>query len=355
MKQEIRFARTRDGVRIAYAVAGRGHTLVQATHWLTHVELDWQTPVLGPRLRALASRYRLVRYNPRGYPPSEGGGRPLTIDTFMADLEAVTDAACDAPFALHGSSGGGPVAIAFAARHPERVSHLVLASTFARGFLVRNNDAAARERFAAMLKLVELGWGEPNDAFRQLMTTQLFPDINPAQVRSINELQRMAASGEEAAKMLAAVNGFDVSADLAAIRAPTLVLHSRGDVRVPIEWGRELAAGIPGARFVPLETRNHAPLEGEPAFEAMTAAFDAFLPAAGVTTRRDADGFGLTKREAEVLELIASGLGNAEIAARLARAEKTIRNQASSVFAKLGVATRAEAIVRARRAGFGGD
>jgi pimeloyl-ACP methyl ester carboxylesterase len=188
-KQDIRFARTQDGVRIAYAVSGRGYPLVRATHWLTNVELDFRTPIYGPLIEAFSARYRLYRYNARGYGLSEGAGMALSLETHLHDLEAAIDAAGHEQFALYGSSGGGPVCIAYAARHPERVSHLVLVNTFARGILRRNPTPEQEERFFAMLRLVELGWGKRIQRSGKCLRRSSFPAQH-----SSSSAQRMSCS-----------------------------------------------------------------------------------------------------------------------------------------------------------------
>ena len=204
-RQEIRFARTSDGLRIAYAVSGRGYPLVRCTHWLTSIEYDWKTPVFGPWLREISARWHLYRYNGRGYGLSEGEGTPLSIETFVTDLEAVIEAAKLDRFALWGPSAGALPAIVYAARHPERVSHLVLTAALARGVLRRNPTPADTERFLAMAKLIELGWGQNHPGFLQMMTSQFFPNATLEQMRSFNELQRLTASPAQAARLVMAI------------------------------------------------------------------------------------------------------------------------------------------------------
>lgn len=352
-KQEIRFAQARDGVRIAYAIAGRGYPMIRATHWLTNIEFDWQSPTIGAILAGYSRRCRLYRYNPRGYGLSEGEGTELSLDSFVADLEAVVDAAGLKRFALNGSSGGAPIAIAYAAKHPERVSHLVLVGAFARGVLRRNPTPQQVERFYATAKLVELGWGEDNPGIRQLFTSEFFPNATLEQMRAFNELQRQSASPHQAAQMLLVNADLDVVHLLDRIRAPTIVLNCRGDVRVPIEEGRLMASRIHNARFVPLDSDNHVPLPSESAFEQMFDEIAAFLANTSEPAGRQALVSALTARELQVLDLIARGRDNAQIAAVFGLSEKTVRNHITSIFDKLAVATRAQAIVLAREAGLG--
>jgi len=351
-RQDICFAREPDGPRIAYAVTGRGYPLVRAGTWMSSLELDWRTAILGPLFRELSARYALYRYDPRGYGLSEDHGGEVSVESMVADLEAVVAGANLRRFALWGGTSAGSVtAIAFAARHPEQVSHLVLTGPVARGRLRRTN--AEREAFLAFVKLVELGWGDDNPAFRQLQTTQMFPRATPVQVAELNELYRLAASPLQTARMVMATGEADVSALLPQIACPTLVLHCRSALLMPIEEARLIASSVPNARFVSLDSENYLPIEGEPAFGQLIQEFHAFLPLEHARSRFEAALAALTRREREVLELLAGGLDNSSIAAQLALSEKTVRNTVSHIFDKVDVRTRAEAIVLARKAGLG--
>ena len=348
-RQQIGFGTARDGVKIAYAQSGRGPPLVRAGSWMTHVEWDWQTPVWGPYVESLSRHRHLVRYDPRGCGLSDREvAGDLTLDALVSDVECVVDAVGLDRFALMGSSQGGAVSVAYTARHPDRVTHLVLLDAFVRGTLVR--QPSAQSQVDAMCALVAAGWTQDNAAFRQMFTSQFFPAGSPEQVTAFNELQRKCTSAEHAVRLVRAFSALDARSSLALVRCPTLVLHCRGDVRVPYEEGRLIAAGIPGARFEPLESGNHVPLQGVPAFERMIELIDEFLPATGTTA--PALG-GLSARERELLDLLARGLDNAQIAAHLGLAEKTVRNRVSALFDALGVENRSQAIVRARDAGFG--
>lgn len=349
---QIQFARSSDGTRIAYAVDGAGPPLVRASHWLGNLDFDWQTPVWGPWIGALSDRYRLLRYDSRGCGLSDREVDEITIDGLVADLECVVDKAGLDRFALLGMSQGGAISIVYAARHPERVSHLVLCGAFARGPLRRSPSSEQIEATEAMVKLVEYGWGQSNPAFLQMFTSQFFPEATLAQAHSFNEIQRHAAAPRVAAKLIRAFAALDASAELAQVRAPTLVFHSRGDNRVPFEEGRFVATSIADARFEPLDSRSHVPLPGEPAFQRLIDDVSAFLPRAPT----DAAPFaGLTRRERDVLEQIARGLDNAQIAAQLDLAEKTVRNHITAIFDKIAVENRSQAIVLARVAGLGGS
>jgi DNA-binding NarL/FixJ family response regulator len=248
---------------------------------------------------------------------------------------------------LFGLSQGGAVALAYAARHPEHVSRLVLMGAYARG--ARQRAATPEERLEAetLVNLIRVGWGRDNAAFRQLFTNQYIPEGTAAQHQWWNDLERLSASPEGAARLLDAVHRIDVAELAGTVRVPTLVLHARRDARIPFEEGRQLAALIPDARFVPLDSANHVLLQGEPAWQTFTDTVREFVsePGTGASAESEAD---LTPAEREVLRLLAQGLDNHAIARQLRKSEKTVRNQVSSIFDKLGVTTRAQAIVRVR-------
>ena len=351
-RQQIRFATAADGVKIAFADSGRGYPLVRAGHWMTHLEWDWQTPVWGPWLESLSSRHRLLRYDSRGYGLSDRNIPSFTLDDLVSDLAAVVDAAGLERFALLGASQGGAVSIAYAARYPERVSHLVILDGMSRGRLVRNPGADERRMLMATVRLVLHGWGQDNAAFRQMFTTQFFPNASREQADAFNDLQRLSCTPEHARRLMLAFAVLDASPSLAQVRCPTLVMHCIGDARVTFDEGRFIASGIRDARFEPLDSMNHVPLSGEPAFEKALALIHEFLPATPVANP-SAVFANLTKREVEIVELVARGCDNAQIGAHLGLAEKTVRNNISAVFEKLGAENRAQAIVRARDAGFG--
>lgn len=352
--QEIRFARTADARNIAYAVSGHGYPIVQAATWLSNVERDWRTGVLGPLFRELSRHHALYRYDPRGYGLSDGAG-DVSLDTFVADLDAVVTHARLRRFALWGGTSAGSVtSIAYAARHPDRVSHLVLTAPIARGTLRRGSAGAQeQERFQAFLKLVELGWDAENPAFRQVQTTQMFPRATPAQVAELNELYRVSAPASQAARMIRATGEADVSPLLARIACPVLVMHVRGAALMPVEEARLIASSVARARFVQLDAHNYMPLEGEPAFAQMIEEIRAFVPRERDDAAPAEPLAALTRREREVLDLVARGLDNTGIAQRLAISDKTVRNTVSNVFHKLSLRSRAQAVVVARKAGLG--
>jgi pimeloyl-ACP methyl ester carboxylesterase/DNA-binding SARP family transcriptional activator len=276
--QAIRFCTSRDGVRIAYATTGEGPVLVKTANWLNHLELDWDSPVWRHWLAELSRGRRLVRYDARGNGLSDWHVPEPTLDAFVEDLEAVVAAAGLERYALIGISQGCAVAVAHAARHPERVSRLVLYGGFARGWRVRGRPREIQTA-DAMFTLARHGWGMAHPAFRQLFTSLFFPGASPEQMAAFNELQRRTTSPENAGRLGHVLGDLDVTALLPRVRVPTLVLHSRHDGLIPFGEGRRLASEIPGARFVPLESANHLLVEGEPAWSRLTPELRAFLDA----------------------------------------------------------------------------
>jgi class 3 adenylate cyclase/pimeloyl-ACP methyl ester carboxylesterase len=264
-RQEIRYCRAPDGVRLAYAISGRGPPLVKTANWLNHLGYDWESPVWGHVLHGLSRDRTLVRYDARGNGLSDWDVAELSLDAWVTDLEAVVAAAGVKRFPLFGISQGCAISVAYAARYPERVSHLMLYGGFALGSLKRSPQEAEKRR--ALTTLMRLEWGSDSPAFRQMFSLQFMPEGSKDQVDSFNELQRRSTSPECAARYMEAVGDFDVTDLLGKVRAPTLVMHARGDLRVPFDWGQQMAAGIPGAKFVALQSRNHLLLENEPAAE----------------------------------------------------------------------------------------
>jgi class 3 adenylate cyclase/pimeloyl-ACP methyl ester carboxylesterase len=276
-EQDIHFCQTRDGVQLAYARTGKGPPIVKTGNWMTHLEFDLESPIWRHLYRELSRDHTLIRYDARGNGLSDRNVPDVTFDHFVDDLEAVVDAAGIDRFALLGVSQGCAVSIAYAVRHPERVSQLILFGGYPVGWKKRARSQAEKDAADAMLTLMRLGWGQENAAFRQLFTSQFIPGGTKEQADWFNELQRISATPEDAVRNLQATGETDVTALLAKVNVPTLVMHSRHDARVPFEGGRRVAAGIPGARFVPLESPNHLILEDEPAFPRFLEEIKSFL------------------------------------------------------------------------------
>jgi len=265
LKQEIQYCKAPDGVRLAYSAVGTGPPMLRSAHYLGHLEYDWELPILRFFLLRLAEDHTLIRYDARGNGLSDWDVRDLSLDAWVSDMETVADAAGLDRFPLLGFSQGCAVSIAYAVRHPERVSRLILFGGFAVGAnKLPNVTATDRERFAAMKTLVKQGWGADNPAFRQIFTSLMMPGATKEQSDAFNELQRLSASPECAVRYLETTADLDVRELLSQVKAPTLVMHVRDEPRVPSDRGRELAAGIPGARFVALPGKNHVLLEQDP-------------------------------------------------------------------------------------------
>jgi TolB-like protein/pimeloyl-ACP methyl ester carboxylesterase/predicted Ser/Thr protein kinase len=277
IEQEIHFCTTADGVRIAYATAGQGPPLVKAANWLNHLEFDWRSPIWNHMLQEFTRDHLLVRYDERGNGLSDWNVDELTFEAFVNDLEAVVDAVGLTRFPILGISQGGPVAIAYAVRHPERVSHLVLYGSYARGWDKRGSPMDEIERRQAYLTLTKLGWGKDHPAFRQLWTSLFVPDGTLEQWHWFNDLQRESASPDNAFRILNEVGTIDVVDLLPQLKVPTLVLHCRDDAVAPFEEGRLLASLIPDSRFIPLEGRNHLLLESDPAWPRFVSEVRRFL------------------------------------------------------------------------------
>ena len=350
--QRIRYVRTTDRGQLAWADAGAGPVLVKAANWLTHLEYEWQSPLWRHWIRFFSEHFRFVRYDERGCGMTDASVGDLSIGRWVEDLEEVIAASgVRDPFALLGISQGGPICVAYAVKHPERVSHLVLYGAYARG-VYRRGDPERESFYRAMIDLVRLEWGSDNPTFRQVFTSRFIPEGTNEQIGWFNDLCRKTLKPEIAARLLESRATLDVTELLGEVRTPTLVLHARGDVVAPIAEGHILAAGIPGAQFVELDSKNHILLENEPAWARFCEAVLEFTGLSVSSSGENPAFASLSPREREVLTLITEGLSNAQIAERLSISEKTVRNHVSNLFDKLGVWTRAQAIVFAIDRGF---
>jgi pimeloyl-ACP methyl ester carboxylesterase/DNA-binding CsgD family transcriptional regulator len=360
MEQVIQFVTADDGVKLAYASSGAGPALLKTANWLNHLEYDWQSPVWNHWFTLLSRHHTLYRYDQRGSGLSDRVDANLGFERQVADLEQIADAAGLERFSLLGISQGAAQAIEYAVRHPERVTHLVLHGGFARGWARRSPESLRAGQ--AMTEIVRVGWGAGTAAFRRMFAELLMPQASDEQVEWICELQRRTTTPEIAARIMEVSGNIDVTERLALVRVPTLVLHPRRDAMVPFDEGRRMAAGIPGARFVELDGDNHVLVEGEPAAERFKTVVGEFLGWEREAPRRRAADMPLpsgelamlTTREHEILDLVASGASNQEIAGRLFISEKTVRNHLTAIFDKIGVSSRAQAIVFARDRGLAG-
>jgi len=353
----IRFCKSADGVRIAYSVTGGGPPLLQAPTWLTHLDLDWRSPAWSEWLREIESRYTLVRYDMRGCGLSDRETVEQRLSSWVADLEAVANAAGLQRTPIFGFCAGAAMAAAFAALHPQRVSRLVLFGGYARGALAEPAEPSRSGEVAAMAELIGSGWGRSAPAFRELFSSLFMPDGKRERVRAMTELEGRSAAPAMARRLFLAFHGTDITELAPRIQAPTLMLHCRGDGLVPFEAGRRLAAMIPRAQLVALEGRDHIVQPEDAAWRPLWAAVHGFLADDEATAPFGSTGAfaELTRRERELLDHLARGSSNITIAAQLGISPKTVRNHVSRIFEKLGAAHRSEAIVLARKAGFGRD
>ena len=266
LQQRIRFCTAADGVRIAYGTSGTGPPLVKPANWITHLEYDWESPVWRHWLRELSRDHTLLRYDERGCGLSDRDADDLSFESWVSDLETVVDAAGLDRFPLLGLSQGCAVAVAYAVRHPERVSRLVLYGGYVQGIIARARTPQEREEAEMLTRTMPAFWGRDNPAFRLFFAARFVPEGTQEQMRWFSELTRVTTSPEIAVKLRSTAAAIDISALAPRVRAPTLVLHGTGDAAVPFDQGRRLAALIPGARFVSLESQNHILLEDEPAW-----------------------------------------------------------------------------------------
>lgn len=273
-RQTIRYCTSRDGTRIAFAVTGSGPPLLRAGHWLTHLEHDWHSPIWRPFLAELGERFTLIRYDQRGNGLSDREVADLSLDAFVADLEAVADAAGLDRHALYASSQAVPVAIEYAARHPGRLTGLALHGGYYQGRLLRSPEA--REQGEAYLALMRHGWGAEGSQFLQAFASIFIPDGTQEQVRSVVELQKISATADMAVRLRRAFDEFDVSGRLGEVTVPVLVVHGRNDGVHPLQQSQDMAAMLPDAQLMVLETRNHVLPPQDPVwpefFEALNSA-----------------------------------------------------------------------------------
>jgi len=225
----------------------------------------------------LTSRWKFVRYDERGCGLSDWDVKDYSLDAWVRDLETVVDSLGLERFPLLGISQGASIAVAYAVRHPERVSRLVLYGGYSRGRQFRAETAEQRDELDVTIKLIKLGWGKVHPAFRQVFSMMFIPEGTAEQLHAFNELARITTTPDIAAQIVNGFHKIDVQDLAKQVIQPTLVLHAKDELRVPFEEGRKLAALIPNARLVPLESKNHILLEHEPAWQQFLYEVTTFL------------------------------------------------------------------------------
>ena len=285
-EQRIRFCRTSDGARLAYATVGEGPPLVRAAHWITHLDYEWASPVWQHWIEGLSRGRTLVRYDERGCGLSDHDPYDVSLESFVQDLETVVDDLGLERFPLMGVSQGGPVAIEYAHRHPERVSRLILVGAFVKGRRARAVTEQHQQEFEMQRDLIRLGWGRDEHSFRLYFSSVFMPDADPQLWTDFAELMRRTTSAENALRLFDACLDMDVTDAAAALDLPTLILHGRDEMRIPFEQGLQLASLIRGSRLVPLDTQNHLLRPDEPAWGHLLREIDTFLAEDESTTRQ---------------------------------------------------------------------
>ena len=337
-------------MRIAYARHGSGPPLVIATCWLSHLQYDWQSPVWRHFLSDLGEIATVVRYDERGHGLSDWDVEDYSLEARIADIEAVVDDAGLDRFALMAMSQGGPPSIAYAVRHPERISRLIFYGSYAAA--MRDPTPEDLELDRVFEQLIKVGWARPDSAFRRVFTSMMIPGASEEQMRWLDELQRVAVSAENALASRRQRKRANVVELLPQLTAPTLVLHSRHDRMNDFEDSRFLASMIAGARLVVLESSNHIVLGDEPAWQVFLEEVAPFMAADRQPTRLAASldaASVLSSRELDVLRLAAEGQDNASIAKSLTLSVRTVERHLHNTYAKLGIqgkAARAAAVAR---------
>lgn len=353
MDQRIAYVRSKDNTNIAYALSGEGAPLVKAGTWMTHLQHDWDSPVWAHWLRFLSERHTLLRYDPRGCGLSQTEVEQISLQDWVNDLEAVVDRVGLERFPLLGLSQGAAVTVEFAARHPDRVSKLILYAPFITGW--RNSHHPVAERWRMMEQLVLAGWGDENLAFPSMFAHLFIPGGTPEQIHWYAELQRKSANKTVATRIMNMLAELRLFHRLQAVQCPTLVLQVSDDQVIRPESAAGIASEIPNSQFASIHSRNHILLQDEPGWQEFQRLFNRFLPATGDTvTTQQADARRLqelSQRERQILAQMARGLSNRQIADTLFISEKTVRNHVTHIFEKLAVNSRAQAIVLARDLG----
>lgn len=340
--QEIRFCTSFDGVQLATACYGEGPPLVKAATWLTHIEHDMQSPHTRQWIDELSRHHTFVTYDTRGCGLSDRAAEKISLDAWVHDLEAVVDSYKLERFPLLGISCAGATAVAYAAKHPERVSHLILFGAYSTSYLsTEKTDPQILEMAETLLKLARLGWGAGGAAFRQVFVSKFMPHASAEQQHDFDEYQRETATPEMAEKCLHAMFNINVRTQATNVSCPTLIFHARGDQFVTFHQGRKLASLIPSVRFVPIESDNHVPFAGEPCWESIKLEIRAFLDE---TEMNSLHAYKLTVRQTQVLQQVAVGQTNKQIAKLLNLSPRTVEMHVAAANKTLSSTTRAEAV-----------
>ncbi len=347
-RQTIQFVKAPDNVRLAYAMSGSGPILVKCANWLNHLEYDWESPVWKHWFNFLSDNFTLLRYDERGCGLSDWNFEESSFDRWVEDLNVIVEANELEKFPLLGISRGAAVAIEYARRYPEKVTKLVLYGGFLKGRAKGNEQEVRRQEL--LMSAIETGWEKQNPAFRQLFAALFVPEGNREQHDWFSELCRKTASTENAMRIQNIASSIDVKSRANEIDIPTLVMHAKDDAVVPLEAGQAMATEIPGAQFVQLESQNHLLLGDEPAWEQFCDEVMHFLKQETVSAAASDEKLfdSLTEKEQTILSLLGEGLSNNAIAEKVFLSEKTIRNHLTHIYDKLGVTSRAEAIVLRR-------
>jgi pimeloyl-ACP methyl ester carboxylesterase/DNA-binding CsgD family transcriptional regulator len=343
--QRIQFCRAPDGVRIAYAVHGQGPPLLISTCWLSHLQFDWESPVWRHFLADLGRFATVIRFDERGHGLSDWDAQDHSLEARIGDLEAVADAAGFETFALMAMAQGGPVAISYAARHPERVDRLLFYGSYAwADYGLSAEELETEDTFGQMIKV---GWARPDSTFRRVFTSLMIPDASEEQMRWLDDLQRVSVSASVLYRARQQRREANASSLLGGLDVPTLILHSTGDRMNPFALSRHLASSIGGARLVALNSNNHIVLEDEPAWVVFVDEVRRFMHVADDSASSRVDEL-LSERELDVLRLVAVGADNAAIAADLTLSVRTVERHLQNIYAKLGLQGRSARIAAAR-------
>ena len=339
--QDIRFCSSADGVQLALALNGVGPHLIKAATWLTHIERDPESAHTRQWIDELSRKHTFVTYDTRGCGLSDRRAKNISLDAWVEDLEAVVDALKIDRFPLLGISCGGAVAVAYAAKHPERVSRLILFGAYATSYFTTGNpDPKIKEEAETLLGVAGLGWGRGGQAFRRVFVSKFMPHATTEQQSSFDEYQRLTATPDMAIQCLRAMFNINVKDAAKAVQCPTLVFHARGDQLILFDQGRRLASLIPGARFVPVESDNHVPFAEEACWPTIAQELRSFLGEESAAAAPPA----LTRRQTEVLRMVSQGKTDKQIAKELALSPRTVEMHVAGALTRLQCTTRSEAV-----------